>query len=319
MADNFDGVQGIERGDTAALVPEQVSSAMLESLSTTSAALSLATRVPVSRRQIRFPILSALPQAYFVDGDLGLKGTTKAEWSNKYLNIEELAVIVPIPDAALDDAGFDIFGAIRPLLEGAIARKLDAAIFFAEDKPSSWDDAIVTLAEAAGNVVALDTAGADGGIAEDFNQLFALIEDGGYNVNGVVGAPRLRTRIRSSRDANGQPLADMTQGSMLGAKLITDAMPGMWAGRNVQAIVGDFTKMVIGVRQDVTYKILTEAVLTDENGVVLLNLAQQDATALRVVFRVGYAAANPINYTNAEGADPHGVPDTSPFGVATDH
>jgi HK97 family phage major capsid protein len=320
MADSFEGVQGIERGDVAALVPEQVSSAMLESLSDTSAILALATRIPVSRRQVRFPILSALPAAYFVSGDLGLKQTTKAEWDNKYMNIEELAVIVPIPEAVLDDAGFDIFGSIRPLLEAAIARKFDAAVVFGEDKPDSWDDDIVSLATDAGNTITLGTsAPEEGGIAEDFNQLFGLVEDGGYDVTGVIAAPRLKTRIRSARDTSGQRLADMTEGSILGATLITGALKGMWAGRNVQAIVGDFSKIVVGVRQDVTYKILDQAVLTDEAGAVVLNLAQQDAVALRVVFRVGYAVANPLNYENESSADPHGVPSTQAFGVALDH
>jgi HK97 family phage major capsid protein len=320
MADTFAGVQGIERGDVASLVPEQVSSAMLESLSTSSAILALATRIPISRRQVRFPILAALPAAYFVDGDLGLKQTTKVEWDNKYMNVEELAVIVPIPEAVLDDSGFDMFGAIRPLLEGAIARKFDAAVVFGEDKPGSWDDDLVSIAEGAGNTVVLGTATpAEGGIAEDFNQLFGLIEDGGYDVNGVIAAPRLKTRIRSARDTTGQALADLSTGTILGARLNTAAMPGMWAGRNVQAIAGDFSKVVVGVRQDITYKVLDQAVLTDENGVVILNLAQQDAVALRVVFRVGYAVANPINYVNADTADPHGVPTSAAFGVALDH
>lgn len=319
MGDSFEGVQGIERTDAASMVPEQVSGAMLENLSTSSAVLSLATRIPVSRRQVRFPILSALPAAYFVDGDLGLKATTKVEWQNKYLNIEEIAVIVPIPEAVLDDAGFDIFGSIRPLLEGAIARKLDAAVVFGDDKPASWDDDLVSLATAAGNSEVLGTAAPeDGGIAEDFNQLFGEVEQYGYSVNGVLAAPSLRTNLRSARDTSGQKLADLTDGSILGARLITDAMPGMWNG-NVRAVVGDFSKVVIGLRQDVTYKILDQAVLTDENGAVVLNLAQQDAVALRVVFRVGYAVANPLNYDNEGTFDPHGVSSAAAFGIALDH
>jgi HK97 family phage major capsid protein len=319
MTDSFSGVQGIERTDAASMVPEQVSSAMLESLSATSAVLSLATRIPVSRRQVRFPILSALPAAYFVDGDLGLKQTTKVEWANKYLNVEEIAVIVPIPEAVLDDAGFDIFGAIRPLLEGAIARKLDAAILFGDDIPGSWDDSLAAIADAAGNTVVIPTAAQeDGGVAEDFNQLFGMIEAYGYSVNGVVASPAMRTTFRSARDTTGQPLADLIGGTILGAKLITDAVPGMWTG-NVKALVGDFSKVVVGVRQDVTYKVLDQAVLTDDQGAVVLNLAQQDAVALRVVFRVGYAVANPLNYDNEGTLDPHGVPTAAAFGIATDH
>jgi HK97 family phage major capsid protein len=319
MADTFEGVQGIERSDAASMVPEQVSGAMLEALSTSSAVLALATRIPVSRKQVRFPILSALPAAYFVDGDLGLKQTTKVEWANKYMNVEEIAVIVPIPEAVLDDAGFDIFGSIRPLLEGAIARKLDAAIVFGDDKPATWDDDLVGLATAAGNTVVLGTATqAEGGIAEDFNQLFGSVEENGYSVNGVIAAPGLRTSLRGARDTTGQMLADLTGGSILGARLITDAMPGMWTG-NVRAVAGDFSKVVIGLRQDVTYKVLDQAVLTDDQGAVVLNLAQQDAVALRVVFRVGYAVANPLNYENEGTFDPHGVSSSAAFGIALDH
>ncbi|NLV74050.1 MAG: hypothetical protein GXY52_05140, partial [Chloroflexi bacterium] len=42
----------------------------------------------------------ALPTAYFVDGETGLKQTTKVEWANVMLSAEELAVIVPVPQSA---------------------------------------------------------------------------------------------------------------------------------------------------------------------------------------------------------------------------
>jgi hypothetical protein len=42
-------------------------------------------------------------------------------------------------------------------------------------------------------------------------------------------------------------------------------------------------------------KILTEAVSSDATGKVILNLAQQDAVAMRAVMRVAFAVANPIS------------------------
>jgi hypothetical protein len=104
----------ISRADAGALMPEQVSNEMLTNLADKaqgSAARKLFRSVPVSRGQVRFPVLSALPIAYWVTGDTGLKQTTEVNWANKFLNIEELAVIVPIPESVLDDAGTPIWDA----------------------------------------------------------------------------------------------------------------------------------------------------------------------------------------------------------------
>jgi HK97 family phage major capsid protein len=120
----------ISRTDAAALIPEEVASEIITKMPEQSAALRLFKRVPMSRAQQRLPVLSVLPIAYWVAGDTGLKQTTEANWANKFLNAEEIACIVPIPEAVLDDAAFDVWGEVRPLMEEAIGRAFDAAIFF---------------------------------------------------------------------------------------------------------------------------------------------------------------------------------------------
>jgi hypothetical protein len=60
---------------------------------------------------------------------------------------------------------------------------------------------------------------------------------------------------------------------------------------------------VIGVRQDMTYKLITEGVITDNTGAIQYNLPQQDMVALRLVFRAGYAVSNPINYQQGTEAN----------------
>lgn len=295
----------ISRSDAAALIPEEVSQAMLTNLEAESAALSLSTRIPVATNQTRFPVLSALPTAYFVSGDTGLKQTTEVNWANKYLNIEELAAIVPIPEAVLDDANFDVWGSVRPLLEQAIARALDAAILFGVNKPAAWPTDLVAAAVAAGNVRARGTAtAAQGGIAEDFNQLFATVEADGFMVNGVATRTTYKAYLRGARDTSGQALADLANNSLWGEPL-RFVTPGLWpTGLSAaEAIAGDWTQSVVGVRQDFTYKLLTEGVLTDNTGAIQYNLPQQDMVALRVVFRVGWQVANTINYEQAVEAN----------------
>jgi HK97 family phage major capsid protein len=286
----------VSRTDAAALVPEEVSSAMLTNLSAQSAVLELGQTIPVARNQTRFPVLSALPTAYFVSGDTGLKQTTEAAWDNKYLYVEEIATIVPIPEAVLDDAGFDVWGSIQPLMEAAIARTLDAAVIFGTSAPTTWatEGNLVSKAVAAGNVVARGTNNAAaGGLHGDLSDLVGTLEADGFVPNGAVGNITLKARLRNVRGTDGQTLA-------LPADIPTPnyALAGLWpTGLSAaELLVGDFSKLVVGVRQDMTYKLITEGVITDNTGAIIYNLPQQDMVALRLVFRAGYAVANPINY-----------------------
>ncbi len=288
----------ISRTDVQSLIPEQVSQAMLGNLQSESAALNLFTRIPVSTNQTRFPVISALPTAYFVTGDTGLKQTTEVNWSNKYINIEELAAIVPIPEAVLDDASFDVWGSVQPLLEQAIGRTLDAAAFFGTNIPASWPTNVVAAAVAAGNVVARGTNDATaGGIAGDISELLATLEADGYDANSMLATTAYKGRLRDVRDANGVRNAEVNATNAWGVD-IAYPMRGQWpTGLSVAEMIAfDRSQFVLGVRQDFTYKILDQAVIQDGTGAIVYNLAQQDMVALRVVFRVGFQVANTLNY-----------------------
>jgi HK97 family phage major capsid protein len=293
--------KSITRGDISALVPEEVSNAILEDVNAQSAALATFRRIPMSSKQVRFPILSALPQSYWIDGDRGMKQTTEAAWSNKYITAEELAVIIPIPEAVLDDAGFDVFAMIRPMVAEAIARKLDEAVFFGTDAPASWPQGIAPAAIAAGHNIARGTNAANkGGLAADFNDAFSLVESDGFVVNAAMADVSYRGKLRSVRNAQGDRLAEVSPESIYGVG-VTYPARGLW-NNGVEAIVGDASQGIIAVRQDLTFKILDQAVISDEDGKVIYNLATQDAVALRVVARYGFQVANPLRRENENEA-----------------
>lgn len=288
----------VSRTDAAALVPEEVSRAMLTSLEARSAVLELGNVIPISRNQTRFPVLSALPTAYFVSGDTGLKQTTEAAWDNKYMYVEEIATIVPIPEAVLDDAGFDVWAALQPLMEGAIARTLDAAVIFGTSAPTTWatEGNLVAEADAAGNEVFRGTnAAAAGGVVGDLSDLAATLEADGYVPNGAVGNITFKARLRNARTTTGEQQSMLEDIPNIN---FVPALAGLWpTGTSAaEVVMGDWSKLVVGVRQDMTYKLITEGVITDNSGTIIYNLPQQDMVALRLVFRAAYAVANPINY-----------------------
>lgn len=290
----------LSRSNVQSLIPEDVASGIIEAATTASAALSLFPRVQMSTNQTRMPALAALPTAYFVSGDTGLKQTTQMAWENKFLNVEEIAAIVPIPEAVLDDASFDVWGTIQPRLAEAIGRTLDAAIFFGTNKPSSWPRGVVDACVDASNIYARGTnAAAAGGLAEDLNQLMGKVEADGFDVNGWVSKTTFKALLRSARDTTGQKLLDVSNSTIEGSPLHY-IMPGLWPSGSsaAEVVTGDWSNMILGLRQDITYKILDQAVITDGSGNIQYNLAQQDMVALRVVFRCAWEIANPINYEN---------------------
>lgn len=296
----------ISRTDAAALIPEEVADGVITKAVEESVALTLFRRIPVSRKQVNIPIISALPVAHFVSGDTGMKQTTEVNWDKKTLNVEELAAIVPIPEAVLEDADYDVWGEIQPLLVEAVGRAVDAAIFFGTNKPASWPTAIVPAAVAAGNTFTEATTQANGGFQGDLDATLALLEADGFDATGIVASRSTRGKLRSARATTGERLEGLSPdlSEYLGIP-ITYPMRGLWATgetppANHRLVVGDWTQYVTGIRKDITYKILDQAVITDPaDGSIVYNLAQQDMVAMRVVFRVGVQVANVINHDNA--------------------
>lgn len=290
------------------LVPEQFRAELVGDLPAGSAVLAHARQVPLSSKTSRQPVLSLLPEAYWVSGDTGLKETTKADWRNSIMTAEEIAVLVPIPEAYLDDAAIPIWASVRPLVAEAIAKRIDEAVLFGVGKPATWTDpAIVPGAVAAGNVV---TSGTGEDLGVDIAEIGRLVAEDGYAVNGFVGEPGFNWRLVGMRGQDGGliygPSIAQGQPGTLYGQALTDVRNGAWNSSEAHIVGGDWSQVLIGIRQDITYKVFTEGVITDSSGKVLLNLMQQDSVALRVVMRLGYSLPIPASRL----AD-----DRFPFGV----
>jgi HK97 family phage major capsid protein len=293
----------IDRTDADALIPEPIRNDIIKGLPAASAALTLMRQVRMSSKKERQPVLSALPTAYWVNGDSGLKNTTKAEWENQYLEAEELAVLVPIPDAVRDDMDFDVWAELRPSIIEALGMKLDQATLFDEDSPPAFPDAIMTAAIAAGNTV---ERGSIGDLAADIGDeggVMNLVEEDGFSVTGFAARLRMKSALRGLRDNNGgllfQPsLQAGTPATLYDEPVVYPDGNGSWEAQGVDLIAGDWTKAIIGIRQDITFRVFDSGVISDEDGKVILNLMQQDSSVLRVVMRAGFVVANPINRRN---------------------
>jgi len=286
----------ISRTDVDSLIEVQVANEIFEGVIKDSKALSMFRRLPnMTSDKTKLRVLDSLPVAYFVDETTnnGRKNTTKMAWDKKYINAAELAVIVPIKENVLNDSSIDIWSEVRPRIVEAFAKKIDNAMFFGVDKPSDWR---------AGLVPSVISAGAEvdetGHLYSDINDVMTKVEESGYEVNGILGGVGLKGKFRMMTDTTGQPLNTTEIGSV--RREFMDN--GVWDKTTSTLIAGDFSQAVYAIRQDVTYKILDQAVIQDTDGSILYNLAQDDMVALRVVMRLGWEIPNPVNALNATSA-----------------
>lgn len=290
----------IDRSGAESLIPTQEANEIIQGTITQSAVLSRGRKLAnMTSRQYKMPVLDMLPIAYFVNGDTGQKKTTKQAWDKKFITAEEIAVIVPIPEAVLDDAEYDIWAEVKPRVTEAFGKVIDGAILFDADKPSTWRDGVVTTAKKTQSVVTLGASDNlyDKIMAEE--GVIAKVEDSGYFVNGHMADISMRAKLRGLKDADGNPIF---KSDMQGATSYSlDGSPmnfpnnGAFDKSKALMISGDFSQLVYSIRQDITFKLFTEGVVQNTDGTIAYNLMQNDMVALRAVMRLGWEIPNPIN------------------------
>jgi hypothetical protein len=143
---------------------------------------------------------------------------------------------------------------------------------------------------------------AAGGIIGDWSDLLGTLEADGYDANTASASARCAALFRQARSTQGERLEEISitpDYVEIDGTQIQFPMRGLWpaaAANSAEAIAFDRSEFVLGVRQDITWKLLDQAVIQDNTGAIVYNLAQQDMVAMRMTMRVGWQVANTINY-----------------------
>lgn len=299
-----------DREDANPLIPEEIATEIIKAAPASSNIMSLARKLPnLSSKTRALPVMSSLPTAYWVNEANSaneteastFKRTSRAQWDKKILTIQELAVIVPVPEAVLDDAAYDIWGEILPYISEAIGQQFDIAVLAGDGVSIPGFPQGIIPATPAANVIEAtndcykDIWGVDG--------LVSRVEDKGFNITAHLAPLKFKGILRSIRQDNGGlifapvPQSNTTY-SIDGTPIIFD-LNGSMNPSEVLDICGDWNTVVWAIRSDMNIKKLDQAMIQDpDTGDVLYNLAQQDMVALRVTFRAGWQIANPVTRLN---------------------
>jgi HK97 family phage major capsid protein len=284
-----------------------MSAQIIQEATRQSAALSLGRRVPMGTKINQLPVPSMLPTATFVTAPTGRKPYTEVGLRPETLTAEEVAAVIAIPDAMIEDSTLNLWAYARPLLSQAIAIAVDNAVFHGIGTPGSWPAGGLWNNANSGAPIApvLDPV-------ETINAAMGAVEARGLNVSGHAADTGVRSILRGVRDGNGSLLLGETQAdgysrpSLYGLPAAyTQFATGAQGLTIADFITGAWEYLVMGVRQDIRFLIDPSGVITNDTGTtVLVSGFQDNVTPMKVWARFGCVVIRPVTPRQPGGAVP---------------
>jgi hypothetical protein len=267
------------------LIPREVANEAITAAEQESVCLTLGNVIRMSEGLESVPVVSVAPVVDFVTPTYGgRKPMTTIEWTTEQLQPVELAATLAVPDAFLNDAGFPVWTSVRTELAKAIAKKLDQAILFGTDAPSEFP---------AGGLAALAGAPQSGtGAEEAVDAALSALAAQGVRPSGIASGLAINAAIRQSQIASGLGPVTSEGASMLFGLPVETTVH--WLAIAGDAVAGDWSMLLVGIREDVAYDLSGDGVLVDGAGAIQVSAFQDDMTLMRVHFRVACAVAQPI-------------------------
>jgi hypothetical protein len=133
---------------------------------------------------------------------------------------------------------------------------------------------------------------------EAIDAALTAIEADGLVANGVASSSKIGSALRAAyREAAALP-GEAAAAQVYGVPV---AVTAPWASSAPDAFVGDWSNLVIGIRQDINYATSNDGVLIDEEGEIQVSAFQDDVTLCRIFARLAVAVATPLK---ADGSGP---------------
>lgn len=260
-------------------VPTEIANEVIKNIKENSTAFAIMKKVPMTSDKKVLPTLTDTGTAYFVEEGEAI-GSAIHSWDYPSLEAKKLAVIVPVTREKLEDSVLNVMEEIKQGIADAFTRKIDNEIFFGTG--TVFATSVFTEAEK-------QKVTSTNKLDDDISSAMALVEGNDLGVNYIVSHNGIKSEIRSLKDTNGNYL--IVPGGTTGQQIFNTpiAIVGnkAWNKESSIAIVGDFNKSIIGVRDNITYEILKEATIGT------LNLAERDLVAIKCTMRFGFNVVDP--------------------------
>ena len=257
-------------------VPTEIANEVIKNIKEQSTAFNVMRKVPMTSDKKVLPTLTDTGTAYFVEEGEKI-GTAIHSWDYPSLEAKKLAVIIPVTKEKLADSVLNVMEEIKQGIADAFTRKIDNEILFGGGTvfPTSvYTEAVKQKVVSTGST----------NLDVDISNAMAFIEAEDLGVNNILTHNGVKSTMRNLRDTNGnyKVVPGGATGQIIFNTPISIVGNKAWDKSKADLILGDYTKAVIGVRDDITYEILKEATVGE------INLAERDLVAVKCTMRFGF-------------------------------
>lgn len=270
----------LNRSTTGIKLPSDVLGEVWQGITEQSFVMNHARRVSVPGTGTNVNIITGDPEPAWVTESTE-KPVDTPTFSNKTLTPYKMAVIVPFSDEFRRDVP-TLYNAIVNRVPYALAKKFDKTVFFGTAPGTGFD----TLASVDG--VDLEAAPADAinGALTD------ILVEGGV-ADAIALAPQGYGILTGAKNSDGSLTFGGSYNSTgnitpfgLPVSVTSAAYNAGSSAANTVGFIGDWSKAIVGVVQDVTIDYSDQATIND--GTRQVNLWQRNMFALRCEMEVGF-------------------------------
>ena len=261
-------------------VPTEIANTVIKNIVDKSIAFKICRHTPMTSDKKVLPILSDTGKAFWVEEGSEI-GTSVHGWEYPLLEAKKLAVIIPFTKEKLSDSVLNVMDEIKQGISDAFIKSIDSAIFFGKSTPFDTN-----ICDSAANVVAREDSKS---IDITLSEAMAKIEEKDLSPSGIIAPIKAKNEFRILRDSIGNSINVNGGANTNNIYEIPIHYPvsNVFDTSKAEFLLGDFSKAIIGTRDDMVYEVLDQATV---GGV---NLAERDLIAIKCTMRFGFKVIDP--------------------------
>lgn len=265
------------KDNLAGTVPVQICKEIMENIIDQASILKVSKKIPMESDTMVVPRMTKSGTAAWVDEGEEI-GVTLPTFEYPKLKVKKIGVIVQVTREKYNDSVINVFSEIKQAIADQFAAVIDNSCIFGIGSP--FDTNLITA-------IGTQKITATSKLDTDLSDAMGLVEDNKYNCSNILMGTSQKKVLRAlANDSKYKGAVTLSSAYDTPIEYVRN-----WDNTKATTIVGDFTRSIVGTRENMQYEILREA--TIKNGDETINLAQRDMLGVKCTMRMAYLVADP--------------------------